>query len=162
MASSATAIDLVLRNEGTKVIPDDNGRGASKYGITSATAREFGLGWDDPRIHILSIEDAKYFYFVYWTKCKAGLLNSQEVADKFFDLAVNMGMGTSAKILQQAVGTKADGIVGAETADAANSMDPEALLAKMRSLAADHYQALVDKNPDLARFLPGWLSRLNA
>lgn len=94
-------------------------------------------------------------------------LASDEVAKRVFDLAVNGGIGTSARILQRALNTlqsgtvNADGLWGPGTIAAANAADPAALIDAFRQQRIAHYQSIADKNPAKKRYLDNWTARAN-
>src|SRR5205823_2671884 len=80
-----------------------------------------------------------------------------------FDTGVNMGNGVAVRLLQQAIGVTADGSFGPKS-QAALDAKKDAI----KSVATDYiaardkrYHGLVEKNPKLAKFLKGWLNRLN-
>ena len=52
-----------------------------------------------------------------------------------------------------------DGKIGPQTIGAANKANPDALLAAMRRLQAEHYESLIRRNPKLAKFRRGWMAR---
>ena len=163
MSSFALFVDILLANEGGAYVPDDHGRGPSKWGVTLETAQGYEPGWTADTIQNLTRDQAAAFYEAhFWNGNHIGLLESQEVANKVCDLAVNVGPGTAIKLLQTAVGTKPDGILGPATAAAANAMDPDVVLAQVRQAGASHYQQVVEAHPDWADQLPGWMARLNA
>jgi lysozyme family protein len=74
-----------------------------------------------------------------------------------FDMAVNAGVGRSAKLLQQCVGVSADGAIGPITITAVKSKDPEELIEKFSEARELFYRGL--KTFDV--FGRGWLNRVN-
>jgi len=161
MSTFESAITPLLAHEGSTLVPEDNGRGPSKYGVTLKSAREFYPHWTAADIARLDPAGAAEFYRVaFWRRYGVGLIESQGVADKVLDLAVNIGGGTAVRLLQSAVGVKQDGLIGPKTARAVNATDPWRTLATLRVLAERHYRDLVARNPKLAPCLPGWLARL--
>jgi len=99
----------------------------------------------------------------FWNKW-FGQLNSDDVAKRVFDFAVNGGSGTAVKTLQQAVNAlggslTVDGGWGPHTVSAVNAADPDALVQAFIAARAAHYQAIVAANPADARYLKGWLAR---
>lgn len=110
-----SAFDLLMNIEGGYVDdPNDKG-GKTKYGISQKSY---------PFIDIasLTIDKAKEIYKRdYWDRCKCDFL-PDALSVAVFDFAVNSGVKTSIKILQQALGVKADGIIGNQTIGAANRL----------------------------------------
>lgn len=89
-------------------------------------------------------------------------IENQELANKIFDEAVNIGTGTLVRLLQQAVRyvTKqpvtVDGQYGPQTETLINQADPATLLVELRAQIAVHYCKLNDPN-----FLLGWMRRMS-
>ena len=170
MAEFAPAAAITLVHEGGFYHNPATGEYAN-LGITLATLRSLGilkttgpaLQSDIDFVKSLTEDEAKDIYRLeYWDKLNLDHLNSQDVANKVFDLAVNMGVVTAARFLQAACGVPVDGIVGAQTIGAANAGDQVALLGSIRARAANRYRDIAAENPNLAPNLPGWLARLNS
>lgn len=160
MAEFSAAIGLLVDHEGPEYVPDDNGRGPSKYGVTLKTARQFHPEWTERDIEQLTAHSAEEFYReAFWDWNHIGLIESQAVANKMLDLTANIGGTTAVQILQAAVGAETDGIIGPDTARRTNSLAPSEVLAAIRTMAEAHYRKIVEKNPKYAKFLDGWLAR---
>lgn len=86
-------------------------------------------------------------------------INDQEVANKVFDLSVNVGKVHGVKILQQAVGTNLDGVYGPNTERLVNSHPPGSLAPILRASAEQYHKSTVASHPEDAEFLKGWLAR---
>ena len=78
-----------------------------------------------------------------------------------FDTAVNMGPNRAIKVLQQAVGSDADGAFGDKTKAACDSCDLGEAMINYCEIREGIYRNLA-KRPGQDRFLKGWLNRLNA
>ena len=89
-------------------------------------------------------------------------LNDQDVANKIFDLGVNVGKPHAVKILQQVVGTNQDGVYGPNTERLANSHPLGSLSTMIRTAAENYHKAIVQNHPEDARFLKSWLARDDA
>lgn len=146
--------------------PDDPNGGYTNDPLDAGGETKFGISKvSNPDLDIanLTLDQAKERYRLrYWNGY--GMLNSQVVANKCFDLAVNLGNKQSNKILQQACGssglpTTVDGQFGPNTIAAANSCDETTVLDFMRDEAKEYYMRLVQSRPSNARFLKGWLVR---
>src|ERR1039458_1169142 len=112
MSDFSLAIPMILKNEGSAYVPDDNGRGPSKWGITLATYQEYFPKATAEDIQNLGPEQATAFYRIaVWERFHIGLIDSQAVAAKVFDLIVNCGP-IAIKWLQSAVDTCEDGLLG--------------------------------------------------
>ena len=163
MSTFALFKDILLNHEGGTYVNDDHGRGPSKWGITLQTAQEFEPAWNPDTIRNLTRDQAGAFYEAhFWNHYNIGLLNSQDVANKVCDLAVNVGPGTAIKFLQRAVGAHPDGVLGPATAAAANAMNPDTVLAGVKQAGSDYYHQIAEVHPEWAADLPGWLSRLSS
>ncbi len=156
MASFEIAIALVLQNEGgyTPAKPSDPG-GETKYGICKRS-------YPDVDIANLTREDAMEIYKSdFWRYDDL----RQEIANKVFDMAVNMGAGTAHRILQESVGTLVvgpvvvDGKFGPQTIALTNSCEPEPLLRELRARQVVHYCKVIFNNPATLPNLLGWARR---
>jgi lysozyme family protein len=97
-------------------------------------------------------------------KCKCENIEDENIAIKFFDLAVHTGIPQAVKLIQRALraaGTQIteDGIIGPITLSAINEADPTDLLAALKSEAAGYYRLIANANPSLQKFIDGWLNR---
>lgn len=103
----------------------------------------------------------------FWKPLRLDQVLSQEVADKVFDLGVNCGVGTVAKLVQKALNAmdqftpmKVDGRIGPLTLATLNAATPGKFLEALRIQAANRYRQIARNNPDLQDQLEGWLRRL--
>lgn len=154
------AVALVLQHEGGYANDAADPGGATKFGISKRA-------YPGVDIAALTREDAIAIYRRdWWDRYGYGGLND-EIAVKVFDLAVNMGAATAHKLLQSALQSQGepvavDGVFGPETCAAANRCDAVELHQALRDAAAEHYRHLVERDPSLAKFLGGWLTRAAA
>lgn len=91
---------------------------------------------------ILDSEIRQIYYEQYWTPLRAGEM-PLHVALCVFDMGVNAGIGTGARILQRATGAVVDGHVGAATLRAtqiADQANPEALLKRIHAERVKYYK----------------------
>lgn len=136
------ALKFVLKWEGGYVNdPDDKG-GATNKGITQGTYN----GWLKSKClpakdvkNITNDEVAQIYYQNYWLKAGCDKM-SKVFAVMSFDTAVNMGVGRVGQFLQYAEYKDSDKFIFAR-------------IAKYREFA---------KVPSQAKFLKGWLNRVNA
>lgn len=106
----------------------------------------------------------QFYHDHFW---KYDGINSQDVANKIFDLGVNVGTVHAVKIAQSAVQglsrimlhVAVDGIYGPATEAVINSTDSRSLLSAIRSAAAEYHKSIVQTHPQDAVFLNGWLRR---
>ena len=145
-----SAFDLLMKVEGGYVDnPNDKG-GKTKYGISQKSY---------PFIDIasLTIDKAKEIYKKdYWDRCKCDFL-PDALSVAVFDFAVNSGVKTSIKVLQQALGVKADGIIGNQTIGAANRLP----LRKVLDDFMWRRLLYLIKLKDFKYFGGGWTSRVD-
>jgi lysozyme family protein len=95
----------------------------------------------------------------YW---QYDAITSQAVANKIFDLAVNVGQVHAIKIVQGAVEVKQDGILGPNTIAAINNYSPTpngSLLYVISGAAISYHNQIVNIHPQDAVFLAGWIRR---
>ena len=156
------AFDRLIQAEGGYVNdPLDRG-GETKFGISKKAYPELDIA-------NLSLEDARAIYKRdYWDKLRLDELQHPEIAEKIFDMAVNMGCAAAVLILQRALnflgaGLTADGVMGPMTLGSANQWcrkDDEALLKAVKGFQFMRYAEIVGKSPEQARFARGWLKRV--
>lgn len=162
MSDFNQAIGPTLKEEGSDFVPQDHGRGASKFGITLLTYQEIYPHATAADIEALTPETATAFYLDHWwNRYHFGLINDQTLANKVFDLSVNDGPGTAIMWLQRSSGVDHDGILGLITAAAVNKLDSGLVLLRIRALAGEHYLELAKTSEENARELNGWLARLD-
>jgi lysozyme family protein len=97
-------------------------------------------------------------------KAKCEQIDDENIATKFFDLAVNMEIPQAVRLIQRALRSAGqtvadDGIIGPVTLAAINKADPTDLLAALKSEAAGYYRLIANANPSQQRFITGWLNR---
>lgn len=110
----AAAFEKVIGHEGGYVNDPRDPGGETKFGISKHA-------YPNVDIQALTLDDAKAIYMRdYWTK--AGCDRVPDVVRfDLFDAAVNSGVSRAVTFLQQAAGSKPDGVLGPQTiADAWN------------------------------------------
>lgn len=161
-----TALAHVLEMEGGYDDDPTDPGGPTNQGLTLADlAAARGVALDrGTRAALLAAlkaitpaEVARIYHAHYWRPSRAGEL-PPPLALMHFDTAVNQGIGTAARMLQQAVGADTDGEIGPLTLAAANGADPVAALARYADLRRQRYRSL----SGFARFGRGWLNRVDA
>ncbi len=132
---------------------EDDPGGTTKYGIDQRS---------HPGVNIAKLTKAQAIEIYrndYWTRAQCDAL-PDGFAEACFDIAVNNGLGQSAKMLQFAVGTKVDGWVGKLTLAAAQKAGTPGLL-RLLNRREDFYRALVKEKPKMKKWLKGWVNRNN-
>lgn len=135
---------------------DHDGAGLTFCGLTQ---RDDGLDPDNLAPEWV----AKTYHDKYWTPAQAVNL-PWGVGEETANIAVNEGIGTAGKILQQTLSDLGarigvDGRIGPATEQAAASFDPDAVLKALIAHNDEHYKAICRRNLDDLRFLRGWLNR---
>ena len=179
MAEYAPAFAKVIELEGGFVDHPDDPGGATNLGISLRFLQtegeyEFGdidndgdLDYED--IKNMTMKAASDIYKKHWWD-KYGYegIPNQAVANKIFDMAVNMGARQAHKLLQRAIncvlGQRAlvdDGLLGEKSSQGMQValQQPLALLAALRAQQEGFYRALVAGNSKFKAFLNGWLNR---
>ena len=141
-------IDKVLEHEGGYVNdPTDNG-GETNFGISKRA-------YPNLDIKNLTRDEAKAIYKRdYWDANKCNLLPTG-LDYVVFDMAINAGGNRAAKILQEAAGVTADGIIGPQTLNAADNVTPELYLLHRMYF----YCQIVRRDNSQAKFIGGWSNR---
>jgi lysozyme family protein len=161
MADFEPAFQFMLPHEGGyNFTPGDHG-GKTKFGISQAAFPHLD-------IEHLTLDDARQLYIQhYWSPNYFREIISQDIANKIFDIAVNMSMRSWASIVQEACGDCGvniviDGVWGARTRGAVNACNPRQLMVAIRQRQGEHYHRLAEHDPTQAKFLHGWLVRADA
>ena len=152
MAGFEPAIEITLKNEGGLVDNPSDPGGLTNFGLSQRS-------YPNVNIRGLTVEEAKAIYLRdYWL---FGGINSQPVANKLFDMYVNMEHD-AIKLAQKTVGfSKQDGVYGPITETAINSFAPEVFLPNYKTYLVQFYEGLVAENPAESVFLKGWVTRAN-
>lgn len=154
MASFEVAFNWMMDNEDAsrayKTVPDTGGMAIS--GINSAAYPS-----DFARINAIQQglrgqAVAAFYQQNFWNQWYAQI-ESDDVAKRVFDAAVNMGPGTACKIIQEAAGAVPDGAWGPNTVAAINRCGPAALVTAFKQDRLNHYVAIVSTNPADALYL---------
>ena len=119
------ALDRLLTHEGGYTNHPDDPGGPTNFGITIYDYRKYiKHDADAEDVKHMSLNQAKSIYrSKYWDAQRCDDLPSG-VDYAVFDYGVNSGIRRSAKVLQAAVGTAIDGIIGPKTIAAVNDADP--------------------------------------
>ena len=157
------SLPFILRWEGGFVDdPDDHG-GRTNKGVTQNVYYAWRSDHNLPRQDVRQISDqevAGIYYERYWLSAKCDVLR-RKLDFAAFDTAVNMGPNRAIKILQEAVGSTADGVFGPATKTACDRCDLGEAMINYCDIREGLYRTFA-KRPGQDKFLKGWLSRLNA
>lgn len=144
------AFEHVVGVEGGYVNDPRDPGGETIFGITR---RDHPVAWEQGTP---TIDQAKQIYLhQYWRPVKADDL-PWPLSLFVFDAAVNQGVGTAVKLLQKAVGTMQDGVLGQNTLAAIRRANQTELCALFLSDRALRYTGT--RNFDV--YGRGWFKRL--
>jgi lysozyme family protein len=168
VADFQPAVAITLQNEGGFFHNPITGE-IVNHGITLAFVQSSGYKPDADAdfIQHLSVAEATAIYQTYfWDRYHIGSIAGQSLADKVFDLTVNMGPA-ALQLLQAAINAcggqcAVDGVLGPISIGQINALDAAQLLAQFKDRAEQRYTLIAQNNPELAGDLAGWLARLNS
>lgn len=147
MTAYDRAFAAIVGEEGGYVNDSRDPGGATNYGISKRA-------YPTEDIEDMTLERAKFLYRRdYWEAVRADEL-PWAWALLAFDCAVNQGVGTAARLMQDALGVMVDGKIGSRTIAAAQGRDNRAL-ARFMALRALRYT----KTNGFDVFGYGWLTR---
>lgn len=144
-----SAFENVVGIEGGYVNDPDDPGGETKYGISKRSY---------PHLDIknLTLAQAKAIYYNdYWIAAKCDWL-PEPLNVYVFDAAVNQGLSTAIKLLQETVGVPADGVFGNQTKRAVAAAEPKELADLYAATRAMRY---VNTNK-FNKYGKGWFKRL--
>lgn len=168
MADFQPAVAITLQHEGGFYHNPVTGE-IVNHGVTLTFVQSSGYkpDADEAFIQNLSVAEASAIYQKYfWNRYSLGSIGDQDLANKAFDLTVNMGPA-ALKLLQSAVNAcggqcAVDGALGPISIGQINALDPVKLLAEFKNQATQRYQQIAANNTQLAGDLTGWLARLDS
>lgn len=171
-----------------KVTVDAGGR--TRFGIAERFHPDLGDSFFCGTVEEALAEAERIEQSEYWAPLALAEVSSQEIANKLFDMAVNMGVRQAAVFAQRAAnalladgmadaaasvkGSNAgaggsaasrlveDGVIGPCTLAAINRIDRDRYLKVLRELSAEFYRHIASIHPAQAKNLVGWLRRAEA
>ena len=147
MTTFDQAFEIIIGHEGGYVNDPRDPGGETKYGVSKRA-------YPNEDIKNLTLDRAKLLYKRdYWDAVEAESIPGAARL-MVFDCAVNTGVGMAKKLLQRAVGTKDDGIIGPKTR-AAISNTPD-LAMKFAGFWLQYYTDL----PGWPTYGKGWTRRV--
>ena len=153
MTAFDDAFERLLGSEGGFVDHPSDPGGATRWGITQATARRNGYIGD---MQVFPVEFAKRIARKdYWESVSADSMPSAIRFD-LFDGAYNSGPSQAIKWLQRAVYADDDGIMGPKTLMAANTYSPVAIVARYNG----HRLQMLSSLKTWPTFGRGWSNRV--
>jgi lysozyme family protein len=164
MANFGSIVEWVLRLEDRtlagKTVNLGDGAGLTRFGITTKNCpgmpREF---WESMPTE-QAIELAKQFYYSkYWQPIRGTSILSDEVAATLMSFAVNDGVYSAVKLIEDVIHQDRDGVFGPNDLAAVNQAEPEQLAAALRDEQEARYQAIEARIPSDQKFDRGWRKR---
>ena len=161
------AVELVLSHEGGfQNHPEDRGNWTSgQVGVGELRGTKWGISaMAYPHLDIANLTRTRAIEIYrrdFWRRPGCDKLPAQ-LRYPYFDVAVNSGPGTAARLLQQAAGVTADGVLGPATLAAVATRDPRELTEDFLWLRGEYFADLARRVPSQRVFLPGWILRLTS
>ena len=153
MSDFNKAFDLLIGNEGGYVNNPKDPGGETNWGITKSVAVANGYAGD---MRTMPKDTAKVIYKkMYWDKLQCDQLPFV-VAFQLFDAGVNHGNSQAVKFLQRALSVADDGVIGAKTIAATNSLDDLQIVMLFNAERIEFYAAL----KTFSTFGNGWIRRI--
>lgn len=152
-AFGASASFVIDRLEGGGVTVNDTG-GKTRWGISKRS---------HPNVDIDALtrnQALDIYHSSYWSPLRCDAL-SRGIDLIVFDCGVNMGVKTSAMLLQRVLRVHEDGVVGPETIAAVKSYRPQSeLRALLNELRLRTYEDLARSKPVYRPYVHGWRCRI--
>ena len=153
MSDFDKAFELLIGNEGGYVNNQKDPGGETNWGITKTVAVANGYAGD---MRTMPKETAKGIYKkMYWDRLQCDQLPFV-VAFQLFDAGVNHGNSQAVKFLQRALSVVDDGVIGAKTIAATNSLDDLQIVALFNAERIEFYSSL----KTFSTFGKGWVRRV--
>lgn len=131
----------------------------TKYGITAQDMPNL----DAAGMRALTPEQATAYYQENYWKQYYSQINDQTLAEKLFDMGVLFGVKTAVRMLQislsKGITVVSDGIFGPNTLGATNDHGD---LNSYRIVLLNHCMEVINRNPDEAGNLHGWMNRIQS
>ena len=172
MASFDLFLPMLLKFEGGYVDDPDDPGGETNKGITMAVFQQCAhalLGIEPSSQNLKGLSDAQagiVYRSRYWDRMQGDLFSSQDLANIVCEFFVNAGTHATALLqnVLNAMGAQlvVDGETGPATFQAFSGLDSTLVYSSYKEGRIQYYQQLVASKPTLARFLNGWLARVNA
>lgn len=154
----ARALAFVLSMEGGYVNHPRDPGGRTNLGVTQRTWEAWtGKPASEAVMRGLTPADVKPLYKRnYWDAVRGDDL-PPAVALLVFDMAVNAGPTTAARLLQDVVGAARDGVIGPLTIEAANRQSIMGMITRYSDRRMKYYKSL----PTFKTFGAGWTNRVD-
>lgn len=133
----------------------------TKFGVSAKAYEDYyGEIPTKETMQNLTPEKASFVLKKYWNNCKADLIENQSIANLVVDFHYNSGFA-AIKAIQKSLNVYPDGIIGKLTLEAINNNIPEDVFVTIWNVRKEFYLNIVKRVPKQAKFLKGWLNRLD-
>jgi lysozyme family protein len=162
------ALAFVLKWEGSKFTndPDDHG-GPTRYGIIQREYDRYRIerGLSKRSVEFISFnkvpdEVREIYRREYWQAVQGDRMPGP-LDLVMFDTGVLNGVGRAIRLLQQSLNISVDGVLGTDTFDALALADGGTVATDILDRREARFREIVKNDPTQAKFLKGWLNRLN-
>lgn len=163
MACHKKLAPFILKWEGGFVNDSDDLGGATNKGVTLTTFRSV-YGKNKTANDLKKMTDEQWetiFKKCFWDKWKADEIKDQSVANILVDWLWASG-SYGIKIPQRVLGVSVDGVAGAKTVAAVNSMVGKSLFDSLKKERIEYINRICTSRPQNKKFKKGWLNRINA
>ena len=163
MTVDAILDDLIHREGGYVHDPADRG-GPTKYGITQRTLQTWRDQVVTPTdVRRLTRDEARAIYRRRYVDAPGFATLPDPLRAQVIDNAVLSGPRQAVKDLQRAIGgVTVDGRLGPQTRAALRQQGVAGVHARLIQVRASRIGRIVQRHPEQARFLTGWLTRITA
>lgn len=155
-------LPIVLLNEGGYSDVEFDLGGATNYGITQRVYDLYRTKNGKPLQSVMYItqdEVQEIYWDMYWSPMKLDSIDDEASALEIFDMGVNSGIGTAAKMAQRIVNAIPDGVIGPKTILAINNYNKD-FVTEYKEARRMYYVDIVINRPTNIKFLKGWLKRV--
>lgn len=165
MTRLETCIGIVLNLEGGLSNHKKDKGGLTNFGITQTTYTNWlaRFGRSHQSVSEITYDEVKDIYSEYWKDAHCSYM-FPPLDLLVFDCAINSGPGRAIKLLQNALGVGADGVVGKQTMAALHEEIAADGIEHMCDAYLDEREAwylrIVERDPSQKVFLKGWRNRL--
>jgi lysozyme family protein len=144
---------IILKHEGGYVNDPDDLGGETNYGI----AKRY---FPDEDIKNMTIDRAKEIYYEkYWTPMRLDEVCNKHYVLELLDMGVNSGPINAIKLAQRILNVVVDGIIGPKTLFELNNYLGD-FVKEYKEQRIEYYKSIVERRPLNAKFLKGWLRRV--
>lgn len=147
---------VIIAEGGSKITNDkDDSGGLTKYGISQKSY---------PNLDIRNLTESQAIAIYkrdFWDKILGDQIKSYNVAYALFNQAVVRGVGAAVMTAQKVLGVNVDGGMGPMTLSKLNSISEKSFLERFLAESIQEAKDLVARRPKDAKFLDGWINRVN-